>query len=208
MFPISYKILGVKAMNIYKKLGKYTSHSAAFFLAALFSSGAWAIVDCSESDFVAGPLNTIASDCTFGSHNNTEITSQVNSWMYGDWSEQGRFDYGGPATNFSVGAGSIGYDYSWSTTLDYSTPTDTLFVVKQASLNQGANWMAYLFEDLSSAFGLFNLDDDLHSNDFSHTRIYTRPSVSVPEIDGAQTGIALCLLFALVSIVREKKIKP
>ena len=169
--------------------------------------------NCSSDDFTAGSRFTASSLCTFGSSKNPHIEAEINKWMYGDWTLAGKYEAGSGTESGSlmIGAGSAGYDYSWSINQsELGGFDDAVFVVKQASKNQGTNWMAYLFENLSSSFGFFNRDDDLHGKGFSHIRLYTRgdgSSHNVPEIDGTKSGVALGFLLALVALYRQRRIK-
>lgn len=180
--------------------------------AGFLSLGSFGAHACTTSDWVAG-VGLVSSDsCTSGSAKNTEITNAVNGWLFGDWDLTGKYEFDEAATEvgtFSVYAGSSGYDYGWSfASSELSSFSDALFVVKQASKNQGNNWSAYYFSDLQSSSGYFNVDANLHGNGFSHVRMYTRGSShSVPEIDAAGAAIALALMAGILGLRRELKVR-
>ncbi len=100
--------------------------------------------------------------------------------------------------------------FNWSFPESQLTFDSAVFVVKQANSNSSndGGWVAYNFDPLLSSEGTFRTEGSFQVSDFSSLSIYTKgEATKVPEINAGNVGLALALLFGLVAIFRERRLK-
>ena len=169
------------------------------------------ITSVSTADFMAGLNN--ADEAKIGpTANDTE--ADINSLFGPGWTEVAKFEdgtglEGGSTIDLTV-TPKDGGGFNWSFNSAHLDDFESaVFVVKQGS-PQGPNpggWVAYLFNDLQDASGMFFTENSFDVDDYSHLTMYVNGGADpVPEIDARSSILAVALLMCIVCFVRENRL--